>query len=244
MIKICNCKKCGWEWATRLEIPKQCPKCCSRVWSEMALPTTPTQYSSSCKRCNKTWMGRVANPKACLYCRSRLWNVDKEENTPHICGRCKWEWKGKHDPMRCPGCRSLRWRQGREMYSHTCQKCQKEWRSESVKPLRCPGCQTQGWQEKREMHSHMCQKCLHEWKSGVAKPYKCPRCQTVQDKKKHEIYLYVNGGRRGTRCFCGAWYPHIVGRQRYKCPKCKSGDGGKMEIEKPEIEDEENWGPL
>jgi predicted Zn-ribbon and HTH transcriptional regulator len=28
------CKKCGYEWQSRVEIPKQCPKCKRYGWNE------------------------------------------------------------------------------------------------------------------------------------------------------------------------------------------------------------------
>jgi predicted Zn-ribbon and HTH transcriptional regulator len=33
-VKIFNCKRCGWEWASRKERPVICPKCKTPYWDK------------------------------------------------------------------------------------------------------------------------------------------------------------------------------------------------------------------
>jgi len=32
--KLCKCQKCGYEWQSRVENPKECPDCKSRHWNK------------------------------------------------------------------------------------------------------------------------------------------------------------------------------------------------------------------
>lgn len=32
MRKLCHCLRCGWDWHSRVEVPKECPKCHCREW--------------------------------------------------------------------------------------------------------------------------------------------------------------------------------------------------------------------
>lgn len=109
MIKICNCKKCGWEWATRLESPAQCPKCYSRLW-DAASSVIPDNHKHTCQRCGNEWDGRTENPKACPYCKSQLWDKEKKEKSSHTCQRCDHTWNSKKDnPVQCTKCKSPKW---------------------------------------------------------------------------------------------------------------------------------------
>ncbi len=34
MTTTCKCKRCGYEWAARVEKPKACPECKDRKWNK------------------------------------------------------------------------------------------------------------------------------------------------------------------------------------------------------------------
>lgn len=34
-LRLCKCCKCGHEWASRVELPKSCPKCKNRKWENI-----------------------------------------------------------------------------------------------------------------------------------------------------------------------------------------------------------------
>jgi len=33
-MKKCKCKKCGYEWESRVKKPKACPECKTRTWDK------------------------------------------------------------------------------------------------------------------------------------------------------------------------------------------------------------------
>lgn len=84
--KVCvyQCKRCGHEWASKLDRPHICPKCKTPYWDTPRLrPTTPIRYSYKCLRCGHQWASRLDHPRICPKCKAVYWDTaPKQPHTP------------------------------------------------------------------------------------------------------------------------------------------------------------------
>ncbi len=46
MTTTCKCKRCGYEWAARVEKPKACPECKRRDWDKLLKTMSKDQLAS------------------------------------------------------------------------------------------------------------------------------------------------------------------------------------------------------
>lgn len=43
VVRIKTCKRCGWEWASKVETPVQCPACRSKYWDKDRVNDIPPE---------------------------------------------------------------------------------------------------------------------------------------------------------------------------------------------------------
>ena len=71
-----------------------------------------------------------------------------------VCNRCGTKWKPNRGlaPKTCanPDCRSDIW--DKDIYSHICLRCSREWISTIQYPGVCPNCKSSNWDERKEDH--------------------------------------------------------------------------------------------
>lgn len=66
-----KCFKCNYEWKSRKQEPKACPKCKNRLDKEIKYQKVSGE-EKNCKFCDYYWMPSTTNPLACPRCKTRL----------------------------------------------------------------------------------------------------------------------------------------------------------------------------
>lgn len=104
MVKVCRCRRCNHEWASRVDMPRMCPNCQSKKWDSDDANSVIIQHTHTCQQCKHEWKGKEL-PIACPRCQSKKWKEEKQEIYEHTCPGCWSGWNSRVErPLKCPRC--------------------------------------------------------------------------------------------------------------------------------------------
>lgn len=112
------------------------------------------------------------------------------------CLRCGYTWHARmRDPLRCPGCKSVRW--NREVVNDICLRCGAEWvQRRNEVPKYCPVCHSAMWNS--EKRTYTCPRC---GKTRILRSNSridlCPSCDEYFDKPPKPVTDGNPSGKNG-----------------------------------------------
>ncbi|MBR6204819.1 MAG: hypothetical protein IKQ60_07215 [Candidatus Methanomethylophilaceae archaeon] len=209
------CYRCGHCWMVRNDKkPRMCPRCRSSRYD------VPVAREHVCAFCGKGWTLESLDD-VCPACGKHIFDSgDPEERH---CNQCDHVWiaRSKRDPVRCPLCKSKKWKAPRNP-QYICRRCGNVWMNSTGAPKKCPKCQSLKWNE--PAFKLQCRRCGYKWiannSEGSDKVKACPSCRS---RKWNEVPTMASCPQ------CGSIYvPRTPGA---KCPKCSSAGSGKPVID-------------